>query len=40
MNPVLVPLGQWAAVLVVWLLVVAREAHEKRTGTAPSGPGA
>lgn len=36
MNAVLVPLGQWAAVLLVWLLVVACEAHEKRAGQLPS----
>ena len=30
MNAVLVPLGQWAAVLAVWLVVVVGEGRERR----------
>jgi hypothetical protein len=37
MNAVVVPLGQWAAVLAVWVVVVVSEAREKRA-TAGTGP--
>jgi hypothetical protein len=30
MNGVVVPLGQWAAVLAVWVVVVVHESREKR----------
>jgi hypothetical protein len=33
MNGVLVPLGQWVAVLAIWLVVVIREGREKRAAT-------
>ena len=37
MNAVLVPLGQWAAVLAVWLAAVVGEARERRAAAATAG---
>ncbi|MDB5306786.1 MAG: hypothetical protein JWO38_988 [Gemmataceae bacterium] len=35
LGPLVVPLAQWLAVLVVWLAIARAEAREKRAGSPP-----